>query len=128
MSILRDDRPRIAIHLPYTNFVHGHRHKEVPVRITWRKEKERLNISKHGLPFHLAEQVFADPFSETIWDAVTNREERWRTIGAITLGRGFRIVVVVHTYPDPDDESWIHVISLREATTHERRQYEISRF
>jgi uncharacterized DUF497 family protein len=37
-------------------------------------------------------------------------------------------VVIVHTYPDPDDETWIHVISLREATAHERRQYEVPRF
>jgi uncharacterized protein len=98
------------------------------VRITWGKDKERLNISKHGFPFALAEQVFADPLSETLWDRVTDGEERWRTIGAIVVGRRFKIVVVVHTYPDPDDETLIHVIGLREATAHERRQYEVSRF
>jgi uncharacterized DUF497 family protein len=36
------------------------------------------------------------------------------------------IVVVVHTYPDPDDETRVHVIGLREATAHERKRYEIS--
>ena len=31
---------------------------------------------------------------------------------------------MVHVYPDPDDEEWIHVIGLREATSHERKRYE----
>ena len=98
------------------------------MRITWRKDKERRNVSKHGLHFALAERVFADPLSETLWDRVTDGEERWRTVGAVAMGRGFKVVVVGHTYPDPGDETWIHVIGLREATTHERRQYEVSRF
>jgi uncharacterized protein len=98
------------------------------VRITWRADKERLNVGKHGLHFALSEQVFTDPLSETLWDRFVNGEERWRTIGTIVVGRSFKFVVVVHTYPDPDDETWTHVISLREATTHERRRYEVSRF
>ena len=98
------------------------------MRITWRKDKERLNIAKHGLDFAKAAQIFADPLSRTDWDRFTDGEERWRTIGTIIVGRVIKIVVVVHIYPDPDDESWIHVIGLREATRHGRRQYEISRF
>jgi uncharacterized DUF497 family protein len=96
------------------------------VRFTWREEKERSNINKHRLDFSLAEWIFADPLADTLWDGVVNREERWRTIGATTVGGGFKVVVVVHTYPNPQDDTWVHVISLREATTHERRRYEIS--
>ncbi len=60
------------------------------MRITWRLDKERRNIFKHGFNFSLAERVFADPLS-----------------------------IIVHTYPDPDGETWIHILSLPEATTHE---------
>jgi hypothetical protein len=98
------------------------------VEITWRMDKELQNIRKHGLHFALAKQVLTDPLSYTQLDRIVYGEERWHTIGAIVVGRRFRIVVVIHTYPDPDDDSRVHVISLREATVHERKRYEISRF
>jgi hypothetical protein len=66
------------------------------------------------------------PLADTLWDGVVNGEERWITIGTVMVGGGFKVVVVVHKYPDPEDETWVHVISLREATTHERKRYEIS--
>lgn len=96
------------------------------MRITWREEKARRNRLKHGLGFDLAAQVFADPLARTVWDRAVDGEERWRTFGVVAMGNGFKLVVVVHTYPDLDDETWVHVISLREATPHERRQFEIS--
>lgn len=79
------------------------------MRITWRVEKERRNILKHGLDFSLEEQVFADPLAETLWDRFVDGEESWRTFGAVVVGERFRIVVIVHTYPDPADDTWIHV-------------------
>jgi uncharacterized DUF497 family protein len=96
------------------------------MRITWRIEKERRNLRKHGLDFSLAAQVFADPLAETVWNGFADGEERWRTFGGVAVGGRFMVVVVVHTYPDPDDETRVHVIGLREATAHERRCYEIS--
>ncbi len=63
--------------------------------------------------------------SQANWDWIADGEERWRTIGAIVSGRRFRILVVIHSYPDPDDETWVQIISLRDATSHERRGYEI---
>jgi uncharacterized DUF497 family protein len=73
------------------------------VRIIWRTAKERLNIAKHELPFGLAEQVFADPLSETPWDRITDDEARWRTLGAVIPAGSFNLLVVVHTFPDPYD-------------------------
>jgi uncharacterized DUF497 family protein len=96
------------------------------MRFTWRTEKQRSNTRKHGLDFSLVGQAFADPLADTLWDGVVNGEERWITIGTVMVGGGFKVVVVVHKYPDPEDETWVHVISLREATTHERKRYEIS--
>jgi hypothetical protein len=96
------------------------------MRFTWRKEKERSNVRKHGVDFSLAARVFADPLAETLWDGFVNGEERWRTLGALAIGEGFKVMVVVYPYPIPDDDEWVHVISLREAVAHERRRYEIS--
>jgi|SRR5580692_242860 uncharacterized DUF497 family protein len=94
--------------------------------ITWREEKRLLNLRKHGLDFALAEKVVSDPLAITVFDRVQDGEERWHTIGAICSGTSFKVVVVVHTYPEHGDEAWIHVISLRAAEPRERRRYEIS--
>jgi uncharacterized DUF497 family protein len=32
--------------------------------------------------------------------------------------------VVVHTYPDPDDDEHVRIIGARKATSHERKRYE----
>jgi uncharacterized DUF497 family protein len=92
------------------------------MEITSRPDKERSNIRKHGLDFSFAVAVFADPLALTTFDRVENGEERWHTIGA--LGGGSKVLVVVHTFPENDNEEWVHVIGLREATPHERKRYE----
>jgi len=94
--------------------------------ITWREEKRRLNLRKHGLDFALAQEIVSDPLAITVFDRVEGGEERWHTIGAILTGTSVKVVVVVHTYPEPGDETWIHIISLRTADPRERRRYEIS--
>lgn len=62
----------------------------------------------------------------TVFDRVENGEERWHLISAVPTGASFKVVVVVHTYPEPGDDTWIHVISLRPANPVERRRYEVS--
>ena len=94
------------------------------MQISWRDDKARRNLQKHRLPFALAAEVFADPFAVTTFDRLERGEERWHTIGCIVQGRQFKLILVVHGYPDTDDEAWVQIISLREATTHERRAYE----
>lgn len=81
------------------------------MRITWRKETERSNVRKHGVDFS---------------PAFVNGEERWRTLGTLAKGDGFKVMVVIYVYPNPDDDGWVHVISLRETTAQERKRYEIS--
>ncbi len=94
------------------------------MRFSWRQDKERRNIRKHGLDFSFAAAIFADPWTVTLFDRIEDGEERWHTIGAVAAGPIFKVLLVVHTYPDPEDESWIRVISLREADPRERRHYE----
>ena len=92
------------------------------MRFTADPRKEARNRSKHGLDFSFAEAVFADPMHAVVFDRFENGEERWHCIG--TVAGGFRVLLVVHCYPDPDDPDLIRVIGLRQATAHERRRYE----
>ena len=96
------------------------------MRITWREEKIRLNRRKHGLDFPRAREVLSDPFALPVFDRVENGEERWHTIGALSVGASFKVVVAVHTYPEPDDETWIHIISMRPADRNDWKRYEVS--
>jgi len=46
------------------------------IEITWREEKRRLNLRKHGLDFALARQVVSDPLAVTVFDREEDGEER----------------------------------------------------
>ena len=81
--------------------------------------KERTNLLKHGLDFSFAEHVFYNKLAVTVYDRYDG-EHRWHTLAHV----GGRVLLVVHVYPDPDDDSWVRVIGLREATSHERNRYE----
>jgi uncharacterized protein len=60
------------------------------------------------------------PLAVTIYDRFANGEHRWHTFAHVAN----TLLLLVHAYPDPDDEDWIRVIGLREATAHERKRYE----
>lgn len=94
------------------------------MRITWREEKRRRNLRKHGLDFTAAAGVFEDPLAATVFDRMVGQEERWHTIGALYSGGTFKVVVVVHTFPAGDAVDWVHIISMRPADAGERRRYE----
>ena len=98
------------------------------MRITWNREKERRNIAKHGVAFAMANDVLADPLAAMAFDGAVDGQARWKLMGSVASDRGFRLMCVVFCYPDPDNDEWVHVISLREATRHERREYEIRGF
>lgn len=75
------------------------------------------NEARHGVTFSEAESVFGDPLSLTVADLEHSADEdRFWTIGMSDKGR---ILVVVHTSSEPP-----RVISAREATTRERREYD----
>ena len=56
----------------------------------------------------------------TVYDRYENGEHRWHIFAPI----GWKLLLVVYTHPDPTDEDWVRVISLREATAEERKLYE----
>jgi uncharacterized protein (DUF4415 family) len=52
-------------------------------RFEWDEAKNRLNKTKHGIDFSIAQLVFDDPFSVWFPDRVEDGEERWHAIGMI---------------------------------------------
>lgn len=88
------------------------------MRFEWDDEKEKKNVTKHGIPFRTAILVFADPDRiEKYDDAHSLDEDRYITIGRI--GGTFMVVTVVYT----ERIAAIRIISARLATRVEREEY-----
>jgi uncharacterized protein len=82
----------------------------------WDQEKNEQNLSKHGLSFEDAEQVFSGPcvtFEDARYDY---DEERFITLGVLEG----RVVVIAHT---PRGER-TRIISMRKANTREQKTYQ----
>ena len=82
----------------------------------WDFDKARANLRKHGVDFADAATVFDDPLAVTLPDE-GEEEPRFVTIGSDAEGH---LLVVVYAWRGDA----IRIISAREATPMERRQYE----
>jgi uncharacterized protein len=88
------------------------------VRFTWDPGKAERNLRKHGISFSEGSTVFGDPLAATIADPLHSYLElRFVTMG---VSEGGRLLVVSHT----EDDERIRIISVREATSQERKRYE----
>ena len=88
------------------------------IEFEWDPEKEAGNRRKHGISFHEAATVFADPLSWTFPDPDHSiGESRWLTIG---LSSKRKVIIVSHT----DRDRRTRLISARPATRRERHDYE----
>lgn len=88
----------------------------------WDPAKAASNLRKHKVSFELAAAVIMDPLSKSIPDDDHSHfEERWLTMG---IARNGQLLVVSHTYVETGGEAYVRLISAREATRKERRQYE----
>lgn len=90
----------------------------------WDRNKENDNIKKHRLDFSFAELIAINPLVVLVGDRYESGEYRYHALAWI----GEKLLLMVHTYPHPDDETFIRVIGLREATPNERRRYEEGNF
>lgn len=92
-------------------------------RFTWDPAKAAANRRKHGVSFEQATSVFRDPLTLSRYDEEHGEgEERWLTLGVNETGS---LLVVSHTFEElSEQEARVRLISAREATAHERRQYE----
>jgi len=89
------------------------------VESEWDPAKARANFTKHGVRFADAVTALEDDSALTIRDLSSEDEERWVTMGLDASGR---LLVVVYTWRGER----VRLISARQATRHERRQYEES--
>lgn len=77
---------------------------------------------KHGVSFESAREVFEDPLNLSLLDErFSYFEERWITMGQAYNGD---ILVVEHLYTVEHNDERIRIISARQATLKERKQYE----
>ena len=88
----------------------------------WHPAKSASNLHKHGIDFSLAATVFEDPLASTVPDEDhSESEDRWVTVGRPRRGQ---LLVVCYTLRQTNDHTTVRIISAREATPKERRQYE----
>ena len=90
------------------------------LQFVWDERKNQSNQRKHGVSFEVSTAVFNDPMHVMIQDRVVDGEVRWRTIGEVN---GKYLLLVAHTFEEGDEEL-VRIISSREATAHEGREYE----
>jgi uncharacterized DUF497 family protein len=89
---------------------------------TWSAEKDAQNRNKHGLPLSLGEVGLEDPLAYSAPDEHPEGD-RWDTICEV---EGV-VLYIVHTWPSEEGEANHprdgRIISVREATAHEKRAY-----
>ena len=84
----------------------------------WNPSKAARNLRRHGISFHEAATVFSDPLSTTVYDPDHSVEEnRYITVG---VSRNYRVIMVAHA----EQNDHVRLISARQLTPKERRQYE----
>ena len=84
----------------------------------WDSGKDEINRRKHGLPLAVGAAVMDDPLLLSRRDEHPDGD-RWFSIGVLN---GIALAVI-HTWPD-DEEIDGRIISVRQATKHERKAYE----
>lgn len=89
------------------------------MRFEWDRSKAALNVQKHGVSFDEASTVFDDPLAYLFDDTEHSQNElRELIVGHSLLGR---LLIVSFTERQQDI---VRVISAREATKTERKDYE----
>ena len=89
------------------------------LHIIWDRNKELINIQKHGVSFSEAETVFYDPSSVLFDDPDhSDDEDRFLIIGTSSRER---VCIVSHCYRE--DDTVIRIISARKALKDEIRDY-----
>jgi len=92
------------------------------MRFEWDPQKELANQSKHGVSFKEASEVFEDPLHLSKIDhRFSYFEERWISVGRT---RSRRLLVVANLFFDSEGNEIVRIISAREASSNERKQYE----
>lgn len=88
------------------------------MQVEWDEKKAEANRRKHGVGFEEALSVLLDPLAVTF-----ETQDRPDEVRELTVGHSYRerLLLVVHT---ERRRGTVRLISAREATKRERRQYE----
>ena len=88
------------------------------LQFTWDPAKAAANLRKHGVAFEDASTVFRNPLAKVLPDPTHSEQEQ----RSLILGHsaGGRLLLVVFT----ETEERIRIISARDASARERREYE----
>jgi hypothetical protein len=88
------------------------------LEFAWDPAKAAGNLEKHGVSFEEAATVFRNPLARVLPDPTHSRDDE----RAIIIGHseGGRLLLVVFS----EAESHIRIISAREVSGRERREYE----
>jgi len=88
----------------------------------WNTRKTEINLKKHGVSFTEAGTIFGDELAMTATDLDhSDDEDRYLTMGYSEEGR---LLIVSHT----DRGNVVRIISAREASRAERKDYEDGNF
>ena len=90
------------------------------IEFIWDAEKEELNVTKHGVSFESAQQVFFDPYLLVVEDREMDDEMRYHAIGHTAAGP---LLLTVFVDRSDDKKEIIRIISAREAEKYEQRAY-----
>ena len=89
------------------------------LRFEWDKEKERINIRKHGISFEEARMVFYDEKAIQFFDPDHSEDEdRFLLLG---ISFKLRILIVCHCFRE--SETVIRLFSARKADREEEQEY-----
>jgi uncharacterized DUF497 family protein len=92
-------------------------HRLNDITFVWDSQKAQANLQKHGVTLEMACEVFFDPFVCLLRTDVIGGEKRELVVG---MTCGWQTLVVVYTFRTDR----IRLISVRSATSSERRAYE----
>jgi len=88
------------------------------LKFQWDENKEKVNITKHGLDFKTAARVFQDENRIEFYDEEhSDEEDRYITIGMVNQ----IAVIIMLVYTEREDA--VRIISARKATRQEKEAY-----
>ena len=92
------------------------------MQFEWDEEKAAINLKKHGISFNEAQTVWDDYFYIDLFDDEHSIEENRFIIIGESMNK--RLLIVSYT----ERENRVRIISARELTPKERREYEQGQF